>query len=199
MELTFSLLQQLSIFLIVAYLFSKSPAFKPLTEKNLQPRNQLLLYVIFTGFSILGSHFSLPIEGAIANTGAIGAVLAGLIGGPLLGAAVGTTAALNLFLLNGFSAEAYVISTGIAGLLGGIGNLYLVRHNKSEQIFSPSAAFLATLFAEAVQMLIILLLKTPFIEAWDLVRAIALPMIFANAVGAALFMSMMRDQKEMLD
>ena len=106
MELTLSLLQQLSVFLVIAYLFSKSPAFKPLTEKNLQAKNKLLLYVIFTGFSILGSYAELPVQGAVANTGAIGAVLAGLIGGPLLCSVVGATGALHLFLLNGFSAQA---------------------------------------------------------------------------------------------
>ncbi len=199
MELIFSLLQQLSIFLVLAYLFSKSPAFKPLTEKNLQPKNKLLLFAIFTGFSILGTYFELPVPGAVANTGAIGAVLAGLIGGPLLGIAVGSTAALHLFLLSGLAAEAYVISTCIAGMLGGLANIYLRRKNKWEQVFSPIAALLATFVAEALQMLIILLFKSPFAEAWALVRVIALPMMVANPIGAALFMSMMRDQKSMFD
>jgi two-component system LytT family sensor kinase len=198
-QLTFSLLQQLSVFLVIAYLFSKSPAFRPLTEKNLQPKNKLLLYVIFTGFSILGTYFELPVPGAIANTGAIGAVLAGLIGGPLLGSAVGLSAALHLFLQTDFSAGAYVISTGVAGLLGGLANSYLLRKNKPNQVFSPVAALLMTFAAEVMQMLIILLLKRPFAEALALVEIIALPMIFANSIGAALFMSMMRDQKSMFD
>lgn len=199
MDITISLLQQLSVFLVIAYLFSKSPAFKPLTEESLQQKNKLLLYAIFTGFSVLGIYAKLPVEGAIANTGAIGAVLAGLIGGPLLGSAVGATAALHLFLLKGYSSIVYIISTGIAGLLGGLAHIYLWRHNKPEQRFSPSAAFLATFCAETLQLLIILAFKAPFSEAWALVKEIALPMIIANPIGAAIFMSMMRDQKKMVD
>ncbi|WP_303721033.1 sensor histidine kinase [Malonomonas rubra] len=199
MELILQLLQQLSIFLVIAYLFSKSPAFKPLTEKQLSAKNKLLLYFIFSGFSVLGAHFELPIEGAIANTGVIGAVLAGLVAGPLLGGVVGATAALHLFLLNGVAAQAYILATSVAGLLGGLANIYLLLNNRSEQVFSPVVAFVATLAAEALQMLILLLMKSPFSEAWALVRVIAIPMVFANAVGSALFMSMMRDRKTMFD
>ncbi|SHJ30948.1 two-component system, LytT family, sensor kinase [Malonomonas rubra DSM 5091] len=199
MDLTISLLRQLSVFLVIAYLFSKSPAFKPLTEKNLQPKSKLLLFAIFTGFSVLGIYTELPVEGAIANTGAIGAVLAGLIGGPVLGSAVGGTAALHLFILKGNSALVYVVSTGVAGLFGGLANIYLLRQNKPDQVFSPKAAFLATFGAEALQMLIILMMKNPFSEAWALVKVIALPMMIANPIGSALFMSMMRDQKSMFD
>ncbi len=199
MDLTISLSQQLSVFLVIAYLFSKSPAFKPLTEESLQPKNKFLLYAIFTGFSVLGIYATLPSEGTIANTGAIGAVLAGLIGGPLLGSAVGATAAAHIFLLMSHSGIVYMLSTGVAGLLGGLANIYLLRHNKPEQIFSPVAAFLATAGAEVLQLLSILVFMNPFSEALSLVKAIALPMMIANPIGAALFMSMMRDQKKMVD
>ncbi len=199
MELIYQLLQQLSIFLVLAYLFSKSPAFKPLTEKNPQAKDRLLLFIIFTGFSVLGTYFELPVAGAISNTGVIGAVLAGLVAGPLIGGAVGLTAALHLLLLEGLAAQAYVVVTCGAGFLGGAAHLYLRYTNRSQQVFSPVAAFLATFVVEALQMLFLLLLKDPFTEAWALVRVIALPMMFANAVGSALFMSMMRDQKSMYD
>jgi len=199
MTLVFTLLQQMSVFLVIAYLFSKSPAFRTLTGESLRPRQKLLLYVIFSGFSIMGTYFGLPVQGAIANTRAIGAVLAGLIGGPQLGLAVGLTGGLHRYSLGGFTAFACGVSTTVEGLVGGLVHLYLVRRGKPEQVFSPRVALGATFYAEMLQMLIILLLSRPFTEAWELVKVIALPMMLANSAGAALFMSMMRDQKSMFD
>ncbi|HKK01320.1 MAG TPA: sensor histidine kinase [Desulfuromonadales bacterium] len=199
MKLILALLQQMSVFLVFAYLFTKSPAFRPLTSDSLRPRQKFLLYFVFSVFSILGTYFGLPVKGAIANTRAIGAVLAGLIGGPFLGAAVGFTGGLHRYFLGGFTAVACGVSTTMEGLFGGLFHLFLQRTGHSEQIFSPKIAFAVTFYAEMMQMAIILLLARPFSSALDLVEAIALPMLLANATGAALFISIMRDQKNMYD
>lgn len=199
MELILALLQQLSVFLVIAYLFSKSPAFRPLASTVLQPRHKLLLYAIFSSFSILGTYFGLPVQDAIANTRAIGAVLAGLIGGPMLGTAVGLTGGLHRYALGGFTAFACGVSTTAEGLLGGLVHLYLVRRGHDSELFRPALAFVTTFMAEALQMLILLLLARPWHEALALVQTIAAPMMLANAAGAALFISIMRDQKSMYD
>ncbi len=199
MKLIFDLLQQMSVFLVIAYLFTKSPAFRPLTSEVIGGRHKLLLYVIFSTFSILGTYFGLPVHDAIANTRAIGPVLAGIIGGPLLGVSTGLTGGLHRYTLGGFTAFSCGVSTTIEGLAGGLVHLYLVRRGKTERIFSPGVALGTTFAAEALQMLIILLLSRPFTEAVDLVRLIALPMMLANSVGAALFISIIRDQRSMYD
>ncbi|MFK5925693.1 MAG: sensor histidine kinase [Desulfuromusa sp.] len=199
MTLIFELLQQTAVIVVIAYLFSKSPAMDYLSEGKLQPRQLLLLYVIFSLFSILGTYTGLPIQGAIANTRAIGAVLAGLIGGPILGLSVGLTAGLHRFYLGGFTAFSCGVSTTVEGLIGGLVYLYLIRRKKSEQLFHPLVAFSATLVAEVLQMSIILILARPFGDAVALVKVIAVPMISANSIGAALFISMVRDQKRVRD
>ena len=195
MSLVFELLQQTAVIIVIAYLFSKSRAMDYLSGGRLQRRQLLVLYVIFTLFSILGTYTGLPIQGAIANTRAIGAVLAGLIGGPVLGLSVGLTAGLHRFSLGGFTAFSCGVSTTVEGLIGGLVYLYLVRSKKLEQRFHPLVAFSTTLIAEILQMTIILLLARPFADAVALVKVIAVPMISANSIGAALFMSMVRDQR----
>ncbi len=199
MSLVLDLLQQMAVFLVIAYLFTKSPAFRPLAGEVLRPRHKLLLYGIFSAFSILGTYFGLPVQDAIANTRAIGPVLAGLIGGPLLGVATGLTGGLHRYSLGGFTAFSCGVSTTLEGLVGGLVHLYLLRKGKGEQVFSPAVALATTFAAEALQMLVILLLARPFDEAVALVRLIALPMMLANSVGAALFVSIIRDQKQMYD
>lgn len=199
MPLVFELLQQMAMIIVIAYLFSKSPAMNYLTGERLGQREKLILYIVFSLFSILGTYTGLPIQGAIANTRAIGAVLAGLIGGPMLGASVGMTAGLHRFSLGGFTAFSCGVSTTVEGLIGGLVHLYLVKKNKPEQIYHPALALAATFVAEVFQMLIILALSRPLTDAVALVQVIALPMICANSVGAALFISMVRDQKRVRD
>jgi two-component system LytT family sensor kinase len=199
MKLIFALLQQMSVFLVIAYLFSTSPAFRPLTGETLRVKHKILLYFIFSAFSILGTYFGLPVQDAIANTRAIGAVLAGLIGGPLLGTTVGLTGGLHRYALGGFTAFSCGVSTTAEGLLGGLVHLWLLRRGQPEKVFSPKIAFAATFAAEALQMVIILLLARPLVDAVALVQVIAAPMMLANAAGAALFVSIMRDQKSMYD
>ena len=58
---------------------------------------------------------------------------------------------------------------------------------------------MVTVFAEAVQMGIILLVSRPYEEAVALVQIIAMPMIVTSSTGAALFMSIIRDQKNMYE
>lgn len=195
MELVFSLLQQLSVYLVIAYLLSKTPIFMPLTTVSGHFSQRLACYVLFSLFCILGTYFGLAIENAIANTRAIGAVMGGLLGGPLVGFAVGLTGGLHRYSMGGFTDTACAISTTAEGLLGGLIHSYYVRRGLVDKIFKPSVAFVILLIAEVMQMSIILMVARPFDDALHLVKAIAIPMITANAFGAALFMSIIQDKK----
>ncbi|WP_019615158.1 sensor histidine kinase [Psychromonas ossibalaenae] len=195
MELIFSLLQQLSVYLVIAYLLSKTPLFMPLTTVSGHFSQRLACYVVFSLFCVLGTYFGLAIENAIANTRAIGAVMGGLLGGPLVGFAVGLTGGIHRYTMGGFTDTACAISTTAEGLLGGIIHSYYVRRGLVDKIFKPSVAFVVLLAAEVMQMTIILLVAQPFEQALHLVKAIALPMIIANSIGAALFMSIIQDRK----
>lgn len=199
MEILFRLTQAMSVFVVIAYIYCKSPIFRSLTMDSIRMRDRLYLYFVFSGLSIMGTYMGVPVQDAIANTRAIGPVLAGIIGGPLLGTAVGFTGGLHRFFLGGFTAFSCGLSTTLEGTFGGMVHLYLYRKNRSENLFDPKVAFITAFFAEIVQMGIILLTARPYANAVTLVQMIALPMILSNAVGAALFMSIIRDQKNMVD
>jgi len=198
-ELILLLLQQLSVYLVVAYLLSKTPLFIPLTYISGRNSHRFAYYILFSSFCILGTYFGLSIENAIANTRAIGAVMGGLIGGPLVGFAVGLTGGLHRYSLGGFTDLACAISTTVEGLLGGLLHLYYLRKGKIGNIFNPQVALLVTLFAEMMQMCLLLLIAKPFDQALVLVQTIALPMMVANALGAALFMSFIQDKKAIFE
>ncbi|MCE2593637.1 sensor histidine kinase [Motilimonas cestriensis] len=199
MALIISLIQQLSVFLVIAYLFSKTPIFKPLVSISVSLPHKVVIYLVFSSFCIMGTYFGLAVQDAIANTRAVGAVLGGLLGGPVVGFLVGLTGGLHRYSMGGFTDVACAISTTLEGLMGGLLHLYIVRKRNIEALFSPLVAFFITLAAEAVQMAVILVVAKPFTQAWQLVTLIAPPMLIANALGAALFMHMIRDQKAMFD
>ncbi|AFM23909.1 sensor histidine kinase [Desulfomonile tiedjei] len=199
MILFFSLLKTMSVFLVVGYVYCKSPWFRPLTGEQLTLRDKIHLYFFFSSLSILGSYLGHPIQDALANTRAIGPVLAGLIGGPVLGTAVGFTGGLHRFTLGGFTALSCGLSTTVEGCIGGLIHLWLFRRQRSEGMFSPAIALVTTAGAEVVQMIIILLVSRPFADALALVKVIAFPMIFTSSLGCALFMSIIRDQRNMHD
>lgn len=199
MELVISLLQQMCVYLVLAYMLSKTPIILPLLSISSRLSHRLICYVLFSGFCILGTYFGLQINDAIANTRAIGAVMGGLFGGPVVGFAVGLTGGIHRYTLGGFTDLACAISTTAEGLIGGLLHVYLIKHNKGAMLFNPSVVFSITFIAEIVQMALLLAVAKPFSQAYELVSAIAAPMIIANSVGAALFMSILQDRKTIFE
>ena len=199
MELILSLLQQTCVYLVLAYMISKTPLILPLLSISSRLSHKVSCYILFSLFCIMGTYFGLQINDAIANTRAMGAVMGGLFGGPVVGFAVGLTGGIHRYTLGGFTDLACAISTTAEGLIGGLLHVYLVRKNKASQLFNPMVVFSVTLFAEIIQMLILLAVAKPFAQAYALVSDIAAPMIIANSVGAALFMSIIQDRKTIFE
>ncbi|MCG9621830.1 sensor histidine kinase [Vibrio diabolicus] len=199
MELVISLLQQMCVYLVLAYMLSKTPIILPLLSISPRLSHRLICYVLFSGFCILGTYFGLHINDAIANTRAIGAVMGGLFGGPVVGFAVGFTGGIHRYSLGGFTDLACAISTTAEGVIGGLLHVYLIKRNKGALLFNPSVVFSVTFVAEVVQMILLLAVAKPFDQAYELVSAIAAPMIIANSFGAALFMSILQDRKAIFE
>jgi len=193
------LLQQMCVYLVIAYLLSKTPLFIPLTQVTIRLPHKLLCYVIFSVFCIMGTYFGLHVEGSIANTRAIGAVLGGLLGGPSVGLLVGLTGGLHRYTLGGMTDIACAVSTVAEGLVGGLVHSIAMRHRRIDLLFNPLFVAGVALVTEVLQMVIILAIARPFDEALRLVEHIALPMLIANTVGAAMFMQILLDRRAMFE
>ena len=197
--LVLQLLQQMCVFLVIAWLMSKTRLFIPLMQVTVRLPHKLLCYVTFSIFCILGTYFGLHIEDSIANTRAVGAVMGGLLGGPVVGGLVGLTGGLHRYSLGGMTALSCMLSTFTEGLLGGLMHSYLLKRGRPDRVFSPLTAGGVTLVAELVQMAIILLIARPYQDALHLVKNIAAPMMVANTVGAAMFMRILLDKRAMFE
>jgi sigma-B regulation protein RsbU (phosphoserine phosphatase) len=115
-------------------------------------------------------------------------MLAGLVGGPMIGLGVGLIGGIHRYFLGGFTAVPCALATIIAGLAGGV--IYKLR--KGEFV----AVWQATLFAlviESLHMGLVLLIARPFSEALAAVKLLSLPMIIASTVGIAIFAFMVNN------
>lgn len=198
-NLVLLLLQQMCVFLVIAWLMSKTPLFIPLMQVTVRLPHKLLCYVTFSIFCILGTYFGLHIDDSIANTRAIGAVMGGMLGGPVVGGLVGLTGGLHRYSMGGMTALSCMISTIVEGLLGGLVHSILIRRGRTDRVFSPITAGAVTFIAEMIQMLIILAIARPYEDAVRLVSNIAAPMMVTNTVGAALFMRILLDKRAMFE
>lgn len=198
-NLVLLLLQQMCVYLVIAYLLSKTPLFIPLMQVTVRLPHKLLCYVIFSIFCIMGTYFGLHIQDSIANTRAIGAVLGGLLGGPVVGVLVGLTGGLHRYSLGGMTALSCMLSTILGGLVGGLMHRMLLKRGRIDRLFNPLTAAGVTFGVEIMQMGVILLVAKPFDEALVLVKSIALPMVVTNSVGAAMFMRILLDRRAMFE
>ncbi|WP_144290431.1 sensor histidine kinase [Chitinilyticum litopenaei] len=193
------LLQQTCVFLVIAWLLSKTPLFTPLMQVTIRLPHKLTCYVAFSAFCILGTYLGLKVGESIANIRAIGAVLGGLLGGPSVGLAVGLTGGLHRYSLGGPTDLACMISTIAEGLLGGLIHRALIRRGRVDLLFQPLLVGVVALAAEILQMLIILAVTRPYATAFAVVDSVALPMLTANSIGAAMFMRLLLDRRAMLE
>lgn len=198
-DIIIALTKEMSLFAVFAFLFSKSKLFRLHLLNRHSSQEYLLIYLFFATITIIGSYLGIQIDDAIANTRAIGAVTAGLLGGPLLGGLVGLTGGIHRYFMGGFTDIACAVSTTIEGLIGGIFFILATKSGLKDKRFSWHIVFLVTMSSEIVQMGIILLVAKPYEDALALVHIIAFPMIFFNAIGASIFMTILYDRKKMVD
>lgn len=181
----------MSVIAVSAYIFSQTKTFKNLLNRRMHHYERFIVITFFTALSILGTYMNIDVNGALANTRPIGAVVAGLFGGPFTGAAVGLIAGFHRYMLGGFTGLACGIATIFEGLVGGLFSYY----NKRKE-FDVKIGFLAGIIAEILQVIIIIAVARPFAEAVSTVKIIILPMIVANSIGVAIFVNILKNTRD---
>ncbi len=199
MHIFISLIEAMSVFLVASYVYCASAPPLPLRPYGRRLRRRVSLYLFFTGVTIMGTYLGIRVEGgaAIANTRAVGSVLAGMLGGPVLGMAVGLTGGLQRLTLGGVAALPGCIATTLEGLLGGL--LHLALRNRPERLMRWQTAAAVTVVGEILHQLIVLLFVRPLPTGLAIVRIIGPPMILANSLGSALFMLVFRGRQNAVD
>lgn len=118
----------------------------------------------------------------MANVRDLGPMVAGLIGGPVMGIGAGLIGGLYRLVLGGFTAVPCAISTILSGLLAGL--IFIINKRRFVGVYW---AVLFAVLMESLHMLLTLALARPYSQAVMVVNEVSLPMIFANALGMFIF------------
>lgn len=206
MQLLFLMIEHIGLIVAIAFILTRFSMFRDLMDHKLDRWTLLKLSVLFGLFGIIGTYtgisirinsnsllwipraYNIGFDEALANSRVVGVVMGGLLGGPWVGLGAGVIAGLHRISLGGFTGLACGIATIVEGLIAGLIHLKL----GNRRIITPGKALLAGILAEALQMLIILLIARPWENALALVQVIALPMMLANSIGIAIFVVIVR-------
>ena len=172
-----------------AYVVTRTGFFAEILDKKLSFKNQVILVLLFGVLSIFGTYGGLQLpSGAIANIRDLGPMVAGLIGGPLVGLGAGLIGGVHRYFLGGFVCIPCSLSTVLAGLLGGV--IYRLKKGEFVAVWQ---AILFAIFMELLHMGLTLLISKPYEQALGVVKEVILPMIGANALGMAIFAFIVRN------
>lgn len=182
-----SLLDRLGLIVIFAFIISKTGIFKNyiIREKTSLMTN-LFFAFLWGAMGILMTFLGTPVAGGIANSRTIPVVLAGLLGGPVVGGISGMIAGVHrAFFTAGGDLTAYscALSTVLGGLIGGFAKKKVDQSAKRWM-----GGFVLGLVVECVQMVVLLVSIHPFSKAIDIVKWIFIPMTFLNSLGIGIFL-----------
>lgn len=183
-ELLWTLLQRFSLIATLGFLLMRTRAFRYCIGEKGTRREKIVAVLVFGAMGIIGTYSGVGIHGAIANFRAVGPVIGGLLGGPLVGLGAGILAGGHRMLLGGFTGFSCGLATILEAFLAGC---FAIKYGLKR--IDWKTAFIVGILAESLQMSLILLLARPFSAAWELVKIIAVPMTLTNATGIAIFIT----------
>ncbi|OPY78358.1 MAG: Phosphoserine phosphatase RsbU [Syntrophorhabdus sp. PtaU1.Bin153] len=186
-----------SVVIVFAYLVSRARFFTNLLDRTSDYKSRMLTILFFGALSIYGTYGGIVLStgaiahirhlgpaGAIANIRDLGPIVAGLVGGPVIGLGAGLIGGMHRFFVGGFLAVPCGIATVLAGLTGGL--VYSLKKGNFPRIWE---VMLLAFGIELMHIGLALLIAKPFNDALAVVKEVTVPMVVANVIGAGIFAS----------
>lgn len=193
--LMINMLERMSLIILFTYVILQTNIIKYLVKDEYNRKDKTIMILLFSMLSILGTYFGISVtDQSLANSRPIGAIVAGYLGGPIIGIIVGCISGLHRYSLGGFTALACALSTIAEGAIGGY---FRILFNKRG--LNPFIAGLAAVMAEITQMIIILIFTKDLNSAIYLEKTIALSMISINSLGVFLIVMVIESSKRLVD
>jgi len=180
-ETLIQLVKLMALIAILAYLVTRTNWFFDVCNRKIGLKTGILVVAIFGLLSIFGNYSGVEILGAIANVRDLGAMIAGLLGGPVIGLATGLIGGVYRYGIGGFTAVPCAIATVLSGLFGGL--IWLWKKKLVGFVWATAFAFAM----ESFHMALTLAIARPFSEALSVVQTVYLPMAIGNSFGMAVF------------
>jgi sigma-B regulation protein RsbU (phosphoserine phosphatase) len=141
--------------------------------------DKIIIIMLFGAFSIFGTYIGIKLpSGAISNVRDFGPMVAGLIGGPLVGVSAGVIGGVHRFFMGGFTNISCGLSTIVAGLTCGL--VYNLAKGRLIKVYQGAAL---AILVEIFHGLLTLLIARPFSDALEVFKTAIPSMIIANTLG----------------
>ncbi|WP_373896187.1 LytS/YhcK type 5TM receptor domain-containing protein [Virgibacillus sp. CBA3643] len=202
MELTIILFERLGLLLVIAFVLTRIPGFRSLIYREFSGKMALIHAGVFGLFGIAGTITGVVItedftvlrdfvwmvedDQMVVSSSLVAIVIAGLLGGPLVGVGAGIIAGVHLFLLGGVGFLANSLVNPLTGLLAG----YTARFFSQERVISPMKALFIGVFPPILLMHFLLIFNTGATDMIAAINMIGLPVVLSNSIAIAIFTAM---------
>lgn len=203
-DITINLFERIGLLLIVAFVLTRIPNFKALIYREYTNRMTIIHAFMFGLFAIASSHFGIVITNGeiidqnfvlsvepdemMVSLSLIAIVIAGLLGGPVVGLGAGIIAGLDLAFIGGIGWFANMLVNPLTGLLAGLAGGFFSK----ERVISPVQALFIGVFPPVLQMQILFVLYPQEQIIMESVNLIGLPLVLTNAIAIAIFTAMIK-------
>lgn len=184
LQVVVTLINSMAVMSVTAYILSRSRFYDEFLQKKVTWKSKLIVIVVFGLLSIYGTVSGFKFMGAFANTRDLGPALAGLFAGPVAGIGAGLIGAIHRYFLGGFTCVSCSLATIVSGLVGGL--VFLWKRGK---FIGVTGAVVVAVVNQILHSGLTLLIARPFEQSLEIVEKFTLPMILANAVGMAIYTS----------
>ncbi|WP_010531402.1 LytS/YhcK type 5TM receptor domain-containing protein [Lentibacillus jeotgali] len=201
--LTLILFERLGLLLVIAFVLTRTRGFRSLLDREFSKGMLLVHACVFGLFGIAGTITGIVIEGdtvatrdlvlmpvsddqMVTGSSLVAIVIAGLLGGPIVGLGAGVIAGAHLFYLGGIGFIANSLVNPITGLLAG----WTARFFSNERVISPMKALFIGVFPPVLQMHMLLIAEPNSEEMITIVNTIGLPLVLSNSISIAIFTAM---------
>ncbi|MFD1361236.1 LytS/YhcK type 5TM receptor domain-containing protein [Lentibacillus salinarum] len=201
--LTLTLFERLGLLLVIAFVLTRTSGFRSLLEREFSRKMTLVHACVFGLFGIAGTITGVVLEEGTAATHAfvltavddnqmivssslVAIVIAGLLGGPVVGLGAGVIAGTHLFFLGGIGFLANSLVNPLTGVLAG----WTARFFSNERVISPMKALFIGVFPPVLHMHMLLIAEPDSVAMIDIVNTIGLPLVLSNSISIAIFTAM---------
>lgn len=203
-DITIILFERIGILLVIAFVLTRVPNFKTLLYREYNGKMTVIHSLVFGLFGITSTHFGIVIShGEVVNQelilsvapdemvvslSLIAIVIAGLLGGPIVGLGAGIVAGIDLMFLGGIGWFANMLVNPLTGLLAGLTGRFFSK----ARVISPIQALFIGVFPPILQMQFLFVLYPQNSTIMEFVNLTGLPLVLTNSIAIAIFTAMIK-------
>jgi LytS/YehU family sensor histidine kinase len=192
LSLVWEMSQRIAVIGLVLYFLTKSRSFLSILIGRLSYTEAGWLIMVFSLISIYGGMQGIWVNDIAVRLSDLGPILAGLLGGPIIGLVTGLVGGVYFLAAGGWDAAPWIIETTVIGLVSGILSMYWRgRFTYPKMIgLGVCAAFIHFLLLAAAYA------ASPMSAdiSLELITTVIVPEAFAYAATLVLFLFILRNQ-----